>query len=112
MAHSRFRYLNCQAFQPNRWASIALAICRGVRGGGWSGRAGGAAAARGAAMAARVTAAGGAGSDRPVPMIRAALLVVVLARAITAPASARVIGIEMRWYVRLRDNGHLWSGAP
>ena len=37
---------------------------------------------------------------------------VVLARAITAPASAIVIGTEMRWYVRVRDNWHLWSGAP
>src|SRR5689334_18615557 len=98
MAHSRFRYLNCQAFQPNRWTSIALAICRGVRGGGWSWRAGGAMAARGAVTAVRVTAAGGAGAGRPGPVIRAALLVVV-ARAvvtITAPANARVIGIGMR----------------
>src|SRR6266567_5832811 len=99
MAHSRFRYLNCQAFQPNRWTSIALAICRDVRCGGWSWRADGAPAARGAAMAVRVTAAAGAGSGRLVPLTRAALLVVVLARAvvtITAPASARVIGIGMR----------------
>ena len=92
--------MNCQAFQPNRWTSIALAIRRGVRCGGWSWRVDGATAARGAAMAVRVTAAAGAGSGRLVPVIPAAsLVVVVLARAIvtiTAPASARVIGIGMR----------------
>ena len=59
-------------------------------------------------MAVSVTA--GAGSGRLVPVTRAALLMAVLARAvvtITAPASARVIEIGMRWYVRLRDKGHL-----
>src|SRR5690348_16909159 len=111
MAHSRFRYLNCQAFQPNRWTSIALAIRRGVPGD-WSWSPEGATAARGAAKAVRVTAAAWPGCGRLMPVIRAALPVVVLAKASTTTASARVIRIEMRWYVRLRDNGHLWSGAP
>src|SRR5712691_3833673 len=105
MAHSRFRYLNCQVFQPNLWTSIALAICRGVRGAGWP------VAARCAVTAARVTAGAGPGGAA-LPVTRAAALVVVLARAITAPASAIVIGTEMRGYVRVRDNWHLWSGAP
>lgn len=89
-----------------------MAICRGVRGGGWSWRAGGVTAARGATAAVKVAA--GAGSGRLEPVIRAALLAVVLASATatsTAPANVRVIGIELRLYVRLRDNGHLWPGA-
>jgi len=56
-------------------------------------------AARGAAKAVSVTAAARARSGRLAPVTRAALLVVVLARAvvtITAPASARVIDMGMR----------------
>src|SRR5258708_24931113 len=100
VAHSRFRYLNCQAFQPNLCRSMASAISRGVRGGDWA-RRGGATAAWGAAIAARVTAAAGAGPGRLAPPVtRAGAPVVVLARAITAPASARTIGTGIRRYVR------------
>src|SRR5579859_177477 len=60
MAQSRFRYLNCQAFQPNRCRSMALAICRGVRGGGWARWPDRGTAAWGAATAVRATAAAGA----------------------------------------------------
>ena len=76
-----------------------MAICRGVRADGWSWRPDGAMAARGAAKAVSVTAAAGARSGRLAPVTRAALLVVVLARAvvnITAPARAKVIEIGMR----------------